>query len=506
MMRCPNPDCPYAKKHGHAADYRDGMSMCSDCGTTLIGAYAETPALPMAVGAGYEPGPARPFSALLVKALVVSILGASLGPILGHVPLPFIDFDEVRRVLGDSTRDLASLSIGAIGITPWISATLLVEFIALLAPRWRALRHDGPIGRAKLLRVSTRLGVFFALVQGWMLTSWLAGIAVGEQSFAQSFAPELYGVGPKLLLIGSIAAASCVLRLGAAVIERAGVGNGFSVVIGGAALLSLLESGIDIVNGMIAGSVPPVDVALSVGCLAAVTVTVWRLVRPLDDHEREFVARPSAGFLPTSVGVSASLLPVTIAAFVGGNALPPDGTALAVLGAMVALVAVPLFGALFSSPARAAAVRARLESRDTPSADDNDLAKAAAGRALVSTMILNGVLIAVWASAQQLSFVWDVLAVATLVAIAKDIVSEIQARRSVQGLVPVWPLHRFDHVGPMLAALRGAGIDAHLRGAHHRVLFHFFAPYVAIDVLVDVGNADRATSILKEITARLARS
>ncbi len=66
-------------------------------------------------------------------------------------------------------------------------------------------------------------------------------------------------------------------------------------------------------------------------------------------------------------------------------------------------------------------------------------------------------------------------------------------------LVTVWPLHRFDLVGPTLAALQDEGITAHLRGAQ---LLHFFAPYLPVEILVPRTDADRAAVIVAATTTK----
>lgn len=39
---CPNPDCSYAERTGEPAEYREGVTQCSDCGSTLVAARPES--------------------------------------------------------------------------------------------------------------------------------------------------------------------------------------------------------------------------------------------------------------------------------------------------------------------------------------------------------------------------------------------------------------------------------------------------------------------------------
>jgi hypothetical protein len=44
-MFCPNPDCPYAERTGEPAEYREGITQCQDCGSTLVEARPESQAV-----------------------------------------------------------------------------------------------------------------------------------------------------------------------------------------------------------------------------------------------------------------------------------------------------------------------------------------------------------------------------------------------------------------------------------------------------------------------------
>jgi hypothetical protein len=44
-MYCPNPDCPHAQRTGEAAEYRQGVTQCQDCGSTLVEAHPESQAI-----------------------------------------------------------------------------------------------------------------------------------------------------------------------------------------------------------------------------------------------------------------------------------------------------------------------------------------------------------------------------------------------------------------------------------------------------------------------------
>jgi hypothetical protein len=458
-MRCPNPSCPYITRHGRSASYRADALRCSDCGAELVDDRAEAPSTSVA-SAHVAPVAALSFPLAVVAALVVSVLAAAIGPALSFVPLPSVDG------LALSASNLAGLSVGALGITPWLEAALVVEIAAVLVPRWRPLRHGGPATRARLARASLGVGAVFALVQALMHTAWLGGV--------EQLVPALLAFGARIFVVAALIVGCCLVRLAVVVVERFGIGNGFAVIVAGSAVESLLTA-------------PPTGlVAVAAGALVAVGVTWWA-VRVVDDDDELFVVRPSAGIVPAGVGVGVASVAVLAGA-------PPES---GVVGASIAatIVCVLLFARLFSSSTTAATLLARLAGR-APTTEEFARAATAAREALPITFLINGAVLASFLVGDV-----EIVELMVLVAVIKDVVVEAQARRRAGTLMPIWSLRRFVLVQPVLKALADVGIEAHLRGAHQRALGHFFVPYVPIDVLVPANEASRACIIVAELAA-----
>src|SRR6185436_12919065 len=59
------------------------------------------------------------------------------------------------------------VSVFALGVMPMISAYIAVEVLALTRPKWRALRHAWPDGRAKLERAASTLAILLAAFQAF---------------------------------------------------------------------------------------------------------------------------------------------------------------------------------------------------------------------------------------------------------------------------------------------------------------------------------------------------
>src|SRR5688572_3374004 len=96
-MRCPNPDCPYARKHHRPAEYRAGIAACTDCGAALVDGAVDLPATSSAIGVGRASASASalPWPGHVVTALVLTALGAFAPLVLAFVPLPYIERDAM---------------------------------------------------------------------------------------------------------------------------------------------------------------------------------------------------------------------------------------------------------------------------------------------------------------------------------------------------------------------------------------------------------------------------
>jgi preprotein translocase subunit SecY len=105
-----------------------------------------------------------------------------------HIPLPGIDpgvWTELFRsnaggVLGAANTltggALARLSVFSLGIVPFVSAAILVQFASLLVPPWRVLHESGEGGRQRTDRWTLGLTAFIALIQSYGIAGGLADI------------------------------------------------------------------------------------------------------------------------------------------------------------------------------------------------------------------------------------------------------------------------------------------------------------------------------------------
>ena len=180
---------------------------------------------------------ARPSAEL--KHRLLFVLGALVVYRIGSfIPVPGIDpvalatlFDQQRGTILDmfnmfSGGALGRFSIFAIGIMPYISASIIMQLLTHVEPRLKELRKEGEAGRRKITQF-TRYGTV-------LLASFQAlGVAIaleGQQSgaFSVVLAP---GWGFRLTAVSTLVTGTIFLMwLGEQITER-GVGNGISIII-----------------------------------------------------------------------------------------------------------------------------------------------------------------------------------------------------------------------------------------------------------------------------------
>ena len=152
-----------------------------------------------------------------------TLLAVALLVLFGHILLPGIDRAELHHVVRGAPDIDARFSVIALGLTPLVDAFLVVELAALIVPRWRRLRHDGPGGRRALDRAVAACAIVLAAVQAHLLVRYL-------ESWPD-LAGDIYTGSRHWLLVLTLVAGTAVIVWLISIIHRRGVGNGYAVLI-----------------------------------------------------------------------------------------------------------------------------------------------------------------------------------------------------------------------------------------------------------------------------------
>ncbi len=165
---------------------------------------------------------------------------------VAHVPLPNIDRDALEAAFeGNSILDflsifsggaLQNLSVAALGVYPYITASIIMQIMQPLVPRLAALREEGEQGRRQLQVITHYVAVPMAIVQGYgqiVFINSQTGVDV-----VQDFGLQNDLVGTIATLFTLAAGTMFLVWLGELITEN-GIGNGISIIIFGGIVATL---------------------------------------------------------------------------------------------------------------------------------------------------------------------------------------------------------------------------------------------------------------------------
>jgi len=165
-----------------------------------------------------------------LRFLLLAIIVYRIGT---HIPVPGINPDQLAALFNQnqgtvlglfnmfSGGALERMSILALGIMPYISASIIMQLMSAVSPQLEALKKEGEAGRRQISQYTRYLAVLLALLQATGMTVGLA-----NQGLAYSADFSFFFVAVVSLVTGAI----FMMWLGEQLTER-GVGNGISMLI-----------------------------------------------------------------------------------------------------------------------------------------------------------------------------------------------------------------------------------------------------------------------------------
>jgi preprotein translocase subunit SecY len=165
---------------------------------------------------------------------------------IAHVPIPGVDVAGLKQLLsGNQTISmldlfsggaLASFSVAALGVYPYITATIVMQLLTPMVPRLEMLGKEGESGRNKINQYTRMLTVPLAFLQGFGTVSLLhnsQGAAAGTQVIPNF---GLWGVSgtvflQSLAMLVTLTTGTMLLTWLGELITENGIGNGISLII-----------------------------------------------------------------------------------------------------------------------------------------------------------------------------------------------------------------------------------------------------------------------------------
>lgn len=172
-----------------------------------------------------------------LKSRVLFTLGfLAVYRIGAHIPTPGINGEELSRFLAEkggalmgffdmfSGGALSRVTIFALGIMPYISASIILQLLTVVIPAVGKLAKEGEAGRKKIIKYTRYGTIVISIIQSM-------GIAIGLEGMADGAFVQNPGWAFRLLTMITLTSGTAfIMWLGEQITER-GIGNGISLII-----------------------------------------------------------------------------------------------------------------------------------------------------------------------------------------------------------------------------------------------------------------------------------
>lgn len=283
-----------------------------------------------------------------LKKRIWFTLGALIIYRLGtYIPVPGVDATVMGQLLAQHQGGilgmfnmftggaLGRMTVFALNIMPYISASIIVQLMSTAVPSLEALKKEGEQGRKKLNQYTRYLTVFIAFFQAY-------GIAVGLENMHSAAGAAVVNPGVFFLtscVITLVGGTMFLMWLGEQITSR-GVGNGISLIIFAGIVANLPQALASLFQLGYTGALSPFFVLVFL-VLAAITITF--IVFMEQAQRRVVIQYPkrqmgqrmfggdtthmplkvnTAGVIPPIFASSVLLIPVTISGFMNGKSMP----------------------------------------------------------------------------------------------------------------------------------------------------------------------------------------
>jgi preprotein translocase subunit SecY len=186
------------------------------------------------------------------KKLAFTALLLALYRLGSHIPVPGVNTDAVKSIQDNfsgsnilgflnifSGGGLQRVALFALGIMPYITASIILQLLTVVVPSLEKLSKEGEVGQAKITQYTRYLTVILALAQsiGYVFLFRSFGDNAGQDVITNFTAARVF------LVVVSLTAGTILLMWMGELITQRGIGNGISLMIF-ASIVSRLPHGI----------------------------------------------------------------------------------------------------------------------------------------------------------------------------------------------------------------------------------------------------------------------
>ncbi|APX65303.1 preprotein translocase subunit SecY [Sphingomonas sp. gentR] len=278
----------------------------------------------------------------LKKRLWFTIGALIVFRLLSYVPLPGVDPTALGLLSQKTTGgvldffntfsggSLSRMSLIALGVMPYITASIVVQLATSLSPQLAAIKKEGESGRKKLNQYTRYGTVLLTAIQGYFIAVGLETLGASQGIQAVIEPGMTFRIAAVISLIGGT---MFLMWLGEQITSR-GIGNGVSLIIMAGIVAHLPTTLVNLLEGGRTGSIDPVRL---IGIIVAVVVLILFICFMERAQRRILIQYPkratqrgmqadrshlplkinTAGVIPPIFASSLLLMPLTISQFAG---------------------------------------------------------------------------------------------------------------------------------------------------------------------------------------------
>ena len=278
----------------------------------------------------------------LKKRLWFTIGALIVFRLLSYVPLPGVDPTALGLLSQKTTGgvldffntfsggSLSRMSLIALGVMPYITASIVIQLATSLSPQLAAIKKEGESGRKKLNQYTRYGTVLLTAIQGYFIAVGLETLGASQGIQAVIEPGMTFRIAAVISLIGGT---MFLMWLGEQITSR-GIGNGVSLIIMAGIVAHLPTTLINLLEGGRSGSIDPMRLILIILAVVVLVLFICFMERaqrriliqyPKRATQRGMQADRShlplkintAGVIPPIFASSLLLMPLTISQFAG---------------------------------------------------------------------------------------------------------------------------------------------------------------------------------------------
>lgn len=256
----------------------------------------------------------------LKKRILFTLIMLAVYRIGVHIPTPGVDGAAVLNFFESQNRGifglfntftggaLSQFSIFALGIMPYISASIIFQLLTSAIPYLEALKKEGEQGRKKINQYTRYATIAIALIQGYGISNWLMSAPTGGERLVTS---DMVGFLPFVwMTVITLTAGTCfVMWLGEQITER-GIGNGSSLIIFTGIAASIPKGAQQLFDLVSTGQMKPIVAILLVAFMILVIAAVIFMETAQRRIAVQYSQRSNVG--PQAMSAPQSHLPIKI--------------------------------------------------------------------------------------------------------------------------------------------------------------------------------------------------